>query len=387
MNCHHTRIHIQLSPNAPFQTIKFDLKDRHDESKSVSCNPQNTLHLCTGEKLFNLQVILDEETFSFPIEKMERERNHLGCRFPLQITTRNGQEFNAFILVVQGAECAEKVIPKAPFQDHPQFWVIGHRGSGATESMPAVPENTIESFAKAAHLQRSANKRPAIEFDVHVTSDGIPIVFHDFTLPDHPNRPIWMYSYSDLIEELPYEPPTLSQVLKWAIEEDEVLCDIEIKYPLVEEQLDQNLYDAPEINNYADSIITVIDRITASPNFCISSFHPDICRMVRAKRPAWRVFFLTDAGCTVSPKRSPMDEDACKTIHDAVKFCLSESMDGLVSDSRAIHDSTTSDALHFHGQLLWTYGRDNNLPESVLLQRSLGVDAVIVDQLHLILPL
>lgn len=47
--------------------------------------------------------------------------------------------------------------------------VIGHRGTRAH-----APENTIESFAQAV-----AAGADAIEFDVRITSDGIPVVCHD----------------------------------------------------------------------------------------------------------------------------------------------------------------------------------------------------------------
>lgn len=47
--------------------------------------------------------------------------------------------------------------------------VIGHRGARAH-----APENTVESFAQAV-----AAGADAIEFDVRITSDGVPVVFHD----------------------------------------------------------------------------------------------------------------------------------------------------------------------------------------------------------------
>ena len=50
--------------------------------------------------------------------------------------------------------------------------VIGHRGNRAH-----APENTIESFAQAVSLGADA-----IEFDVRVTADGIPVVHHDPTV-------------------------------------------------------------------------------------------------------------------------------------------------------------------------------------------------------------
>jgi glycerophosphoryl diester phosphodiesterase len=50
--------------------------------------------------------------------------------------------------------------------------VIGHRGNRAH-----APENTIESFAQAV-----AAGADAIELDVHLSADGIPVVIHDPTL-------------------------------------------------------------------------------------------------------------------------------------------------------------------------------------------------------------
>ncbi len=50
--------------------------------------------------------------------------------------------------------------------------VIGHRGNRAH-----APENTIESFTQAV-----AAGADAIEFDVRITADGIPVVHHDPTV-------------------------------------------------------------------------------------------------------------------------------------------------------------------------------------------------------------
>lgn len=50
--------------------------------------------------------------------------------------------------------------------------VIGHRGACAY-----APENTLASFAKAAELGCAM-----VEFDVRLSADGVPVVFHDDTL-------------------------------------------------------------------------------------------------------------------------------------------------------------------------------------------------------------
>lgn len=50
--------------------------------------------------------------------------------------------------------------------------IVGHRGACGH-----APENTLKSFAKAAEMgcQR-------VEFDVHLSRDGVPVVIHDDTL-------------------------------------------------------------------------------------------------------------------------------------------------------------------------------------------------------------
>jgi glycerophosphoryl diester phosphodiesterase len=59
--------------------------------------------------------------------------------------------------------------PLLDIHGHP---VIGHRGASG-----AAPENTIAAFQAA--VEQGAD---AIEFDVRLSSDGIPMVFHDPTL-------------------------------------------------------------------------------------------------------------------------------------------------------------------------------------------------------------
>lgn len=59
-----------------------------------------------------------------------------------------------------------------PLLDLSARLVIGHRGNSAH-----APENTIESFAQAVALGVDA-----IEFDVRVSRDGVPMVIHDPSL-------------------------------------------------------------------------------------------------------------------------------------------------------------------------------------------------------------
>jgi len=53
-----------------------------------------------------------------------------------------------------------------------KLWVIGHRGAAGL-----APENTLAAFSKALDIGVDA-----VELDVHLSLDLVPVVYHDFTL-------------------------------------------------------------------------------------------------------------------------------------------------------------------------------------------------------------
>ena len=75
--------------------------------------------------------------------------------------------------------------PNPPPRASPGFWkqdgstqVVGHRGFGANSTARTnlqIGENTVQSFLTATSLGASC-----VEFDVQLTKDYIPVIFHDF---------------------------------------------------------------------------------------------------------------------------------------------------------------------------------------------------------------
>ena len=57
--------------------------------------------------------------------------------------------------------------------------LIGHRGMGSTKCSPKYAENSIESLVKALSLGVDG-----VEFDVHLSRDGVPVLYHDAKLGD-----------------------------------------------------------------------------------------------------------------------------------------------------------------------------------------------------------
>lgn len=84
------------------------------------------------------------------------------------------------ILVVTPFQC-----PYPPPRASPGFWkkdgstqIVGHRGSGANSTARTnlqIGENTVQSFLAATSLGASC-----VEFDVQLTKDYVPVIFHDF---------------------------------------------------------------------------------------------------------------------------------------------------------------------------------------------------------------
>lgn len=81
------------------------------------------------------------------------------------------------------AMLARDVVAPAPASGvaRPPLVVIGHRGKGMNalaspdERMREVKENSVRSFNDAARVAGVGY----VEFDVQVTKDGCPVIFHD----------------------------------------------------------------------------------------------------------------------------------------------------------------------------------------------------------------
>jgi glycerophosphoryl diester phosphodiesterase len=85
--------------------------------------------------------------------------------------------------------------PRHPFLDFPGPLAFAHRG-GASEA----PENTLPAFQRAVDLGYRY-----LETDVHVTSDGVVVAFHDDDLSRTCGRP-------GLIHELPWSEVSTARV-------------------------------------------------------------------------------------------------------------------------------------------------------------------------------
>lgn len=141
--------------------------------------------------------------------------------------------------------------------------VIGHRGACAH-----APENTLASFAKAADLGCRM-----VEFDVRLSGDGIPVVFHDDTLDrcTTARGPVKDRRAAEL-ETLGI--PTLEQVLALCAARG-MAVNIEIK---------------PDVGAERATAIAALElagRLWSGPPPLVSSFASSALDAARAAAPHW----------------------------------------------------------------------------------------------------
>ena len=139
----------------------------------------------------------------------------------------------------------------APFQG----WLYAHRGLHDNDS--DAPENSLNAFQKAV------NKGFGIELDVQLSKDGIPVVFHDYTLERicGEEGKICDFSYDELQQftlcSSDQHIPGFEEVLK--LVDSKVPLIVELKF----ESLDTSVCQA------ADKLLSNYRGL-----YCVESFNP-----------------------------------------------------------------------------------------------------------------
>lgn len=134
--------------------------------------------------------------------------------------------------------------------------IFAHRGASFH-----CPENTMASFIKAAQLGADG-----IELDVQLTSDGVPVVIHDFTL--HRTTTGYGSVNSKTVIELKKLDagcwfsrefqnetiPTLNEVLSW-VKRTPLLVNIELKSRGIESELEYKVNELINKHGLAERVI------------------------------------------------------------------------------------------------------------------------------------
>ncbi|XP_071722034.1 glycerophosphodiester phosphodiesterase GDPD1, chloroplastic-like [Rutidosis leptorrhynchoides] len=285
----------------------------------------------------------------------------------------------------------------------PKFMVIGHRGSGmnmlqsADERMKSIKENSILSFNAAAKLPLDF-----IEFDVQVTKDDCPIIFHDnFILSQHKDsimeRRVTDLTLAEFLSYGPQENPANAgkplfrktkdgRIFEWKVEKDDHVCTLLEVFQKVDRSVgfnvelkfdDSILYKEEQLTHILHQILRVVYENVKERPIIFSSFQPDAALLMRKLQNTYPVFFLTNGGTEIymDVRRNSLEE--------ATKLCLDGGLQGIVCEVRSIFRNPTAVVTIKDSNLsLITYGQMNNVPEVAYAQHRMGIEGVIVDLVH-----
>jgi glycerophosphoryl diester phosphodiesterase len=132
--------------------------------------------------------------------------------------------------------------------------VLSHRGYHVRQ-----PENTLEAFRAAIDLGVDG-----IETDIRLTSDGVPILFHDHLAPD--GRAIAALKHVELNAIAGYAVPTVDEALDLPVPDAEkFVWNLEVKSP-----------------DSIEQTTCVVDRYRSRRRMLVTSFwHPAIAEISR----------------------------------------------------------------------------------------------------------
>ncbi|CAH2066525.1 unnamed protein product, partial [Iphiclides podalirius] len=285
---------------------------------------------------------------------------------------------------------------------------VGHRGLGAsfkTKEGNAIRENTIASLKKAA-----ASGADLLEFDVQLSKDMIPVIYHDFHvcismkrkkevdftemlelpvkdltlehlqklkvyhLVEGRNHEILFFD-EDLEEHQPF--PTLEDTLKSI--DLHVGFNIELKWTMELNDGTFELNNPFDMNVYVDKVLEVVLKHAGERRIVFSCFNPDICTMVRNKQNKYPVMFLTVG---ITNKYQPYRDPRCLTIPAAVQNAISSDILGIVVHTEdLLRDPTQVKLATDAGLVIFCWGDDNNDKNTIKKLKEMGLHAVIYDKL------
>ncbi|KAH7325669.1 Glycerophosphoryl diester phosphodiesterase family-domain-containing protein [Stachybotrys elegans] len=312
--------------------------------------------------------------------------------------------------------------------------VGGHRGNGQnnTGSKLQIGENTLQSFRSAIGHGASL-----IEFDVQVTKDDVPVVYHDFLVVEKGMDAVMHHITYDQFMAISQAQsnsgpvarmnsvPTAQRRRRSTGDPDEkgqiqgiisqmkhtlnfsgfkanmrsssihdpfikleelfrgmpesVAFDMEIKYPMLFEAGDFKMDTyAMELNHFLDTILSVVFK-HAGPKrkIIISTFSPEVCMLLAVKQQIYPIVFLNDSSNW--PTGDPRALSTQTAVHFARQF-------GLAGVAMAAEPFVASPGLirfiKDRGLFTMSYGNLNDDVEAAKVQANAGLDVIIVNNVR-----
>eukprot|EP00096_Caligus_rogercresseyi_P004256 TRINITY_DN1844_c0_g2_i1.p1 TRINITY_DN1844_c0_g2~~TRINITY_DN1844_c0_g2_i1.p1 ORF type:complete len:439 (+),score=88.82 TRINITY_DN1844_c0_g2_i1:1285-2601(+) len=284
---------------------------------------------------------------------------------------------------------------------------VGHRGSGNSFSnlhgCSSIRENSIASLRNA--FDHGADM---VEFDVQLSKDLIPVIYHDFVLYTtvmHKKK-----SDEKFLVEMPLKNLTLEELQKYKIhnkhEKDsglkEFLDDedheafpslekalnviredggfnIEVKWDMELQDGERENHSAFEINLFADTVIKTVLTHGKSRPIVFSSFNPDICTVFRKKQNQYPVLLLTVG---INTKYDQYRDARTWNIKNGSYYVEMQDILGINAMAEDIQrDPAQIQLVKSKNRVLFCWTDDKSDKKTVEHLKSVGVDGVIFDRM------
>lgn len=311
---------------------------------------------------------------------------------------------------------------------------VGHRGMGNSYTKFAVArENTLHSLNSAAK-----NGADFVEFDVHLTKDKIPVVYHDFHVmvtvarrvptttdsdTDDGKKPaeagvdFYQLAVKDLKlsqlrllhldhvshshsttsadgvavshsqqrvtgehdeaeEHRPF--PTMCEAFQNVSEE--VHFNVEVKYPQLMVNGENECDGYFERNEFVDIILAQVLNHAGNRRIVFSSFEPDICKMISAKQKKYPVLLLCLGEST---RHINYADERTRTSMTAVKFAYASGLMGVNFNSEdLLRDPSPVAKAKELGLISFVWGDELIEKKHVdYFKKTLGVEGLIYDRI------
>uniref|UniRef100_A0A672S312 Glycerophosphocholine phosphodiesterase GPCPD1-like n=1 Tax=Sinocyclocheilus grahami TaxID=75366 RepID=A0A672S312_SINGR len=258
---------------------------------------------------------------------------------------------------------------------------VGHRGAGST----LIRENTIASFLSAAN-----HGAAYVEFDVHLSEDLVPIVYHDLTCCISIKKKTDKNSM--VLFEVPVKDLTFDQLqlLKVRLSNsftifqavpDHVGFNIELKWisQFKDGSWDGKLSSYFNMNQFLDIILTCVLQNAGNRRIVFSCFDPDVCTMVRQKQNKYPILFLTQGVTDLYPE---LMDIRCQSTKIAMSFAQSENILGISAHTdELLRNMEFIREAQSKGLVVFCWGDYNNDHENRMKLREQGIDGLIYDRI------
>ncbi|RWS27319.1 glycerophosphocholine phosphodiesterase GPCPD1-like protein [Leptotrombidium deliense] len=278
---------------------------------------------------------------------------------------------------------------------------VGHKGAGNNrrhDTVENVIENTIASLNYAAD-----HGADMVEFDVVLTKDNIPVLYHDFhvdvslTTKVSKEGELFSLKVKDLtfnqLHTLKLRPVVLNGITKFEISETDnpdnqpfvslekvlkvvkpIAFNLEIKYPTFE---DNHL----NMNEYVDAILNTLAQYGGDRDVVISCFDPNVCTMLRLKQNKYLVLYLTHGNPSRYLGLKTVDRRMW-TVEIASYYAQCMNFVGVNCNVRCLMENMSLvDFVSSRNLLLFCFGDDINHSEVISKLQKAGVHGIIYDRL------